>query len=167
MDVRRARSLLEAERIRVASLLADTTLDGQDDRAASRQSGDHADPVERLTAEEGDDAVAAGLQVRLAAIVRAERRIEEGTYGYSIRSGVPIADARLSPTGVAGSDPGTGVLPRTYGPRSTLPGRTAVVGHLSPAANRIACHASSAFPSEESLVAHQRAAQFRRGPIGS
>ena len=36
-----------------------------------------------------------GLQARPATIVRAERRIEEGTYGYSIRRGVPIPDARL------------------------------------------------------------------------
>jgi DnaK suppressor protein len=53
------------------------------------------DPAERLTAEQGDDAVAAGLEDRLAAITRAEQRIDAGTYGYSIRSGQPISDERL------------------------------------------------------------------------
>jgi DnaK suppressor protein len=31
----------------------------------------------------------------LAALERAERRIEEGTFGTSVRSGLPIPDARL------------------------------------------------------------------------
>jgi DnaK suppressor protein len=53
------------------------------------------DPAERLTAEQGDDAIAASLQDRLAAIGRAESRIDAGTYGYSIRSGQPIPDERL------------------------------------------------------------------------
>ena len=32
---------------------------------------------------------------RLAAIVRAEHRIEDGTFGLSVSSGVPIPDDRL------------------------------------------------------------------------
>ena len=35
------------------------------------------------------------LRERLAAIERAERRLEEGTYGLSVESGQPIPDARL------------------------------------------------------------------------
>jgi DnaK suppressor protein len=54
-----------------------------------------ADPAERLTAEEGDDAVTAGLRERLAALDRAERRLADGTYGRSVRSGEPIPDDRL------------------------------------------------------------------------
>ena len=53
------------------------------------------DPAERLTAEQGDDAIAAGLRERLAAIDRAERRVQDGTFGLSVRSGLPIPDARL------------------------------------------------------------------------
>ncbi|HEY5250057.1 MAG TPA: hypothetical protein VIJ09_00250 [Acidimicrobiales bacterium] len=53
------------------------------------------DPAERLTAEQTDDAVSEGLEERLAAIERAERRIEEGTYGVSVCTGAPIPDARL------------------------------------------------------------------------
>jgi RNA polymerase-binding transcription factor len=95
MDEKRARSLLRAERSRVEDLLKETTGAGQEDRSAANEPGDLADPAERLTAEQGDDAVAAGLRDRLAALERAERRVEEGTYGHSIRSGLPIPDARL------------------------------------------------------------------------
>ncbi len=95
MDENRARELLEAERRRVQALLDETSTAAQDDRAAANEPGDLSDPAERLTAEEGDDAVAEGLQDRLAAIVRAERRLEEGTFGKSVRSGELIPDARL------------------------------------------------------------------------
>jgi DnaK suppressor protein len=95
MDEKRARSLLRAERSRVENLLKETTGAGQEDRSAANEPGDLTDPAERLTAEQSDDAVAAGLRDRLAALERAERRVEEGTYGHSIRSGLPIPDARL------------------------------------------------------------------------
>ncbi len=95
MDEERARTLLRAERTRVRKLLGDTVEAGQEDRAAANEPGDLTDPAERQTAEEVDDAVAASLRERLAAIDRAEGRIREGTFGYSIRSGVPIPDARL------------------------------------------------------------------------
>ena len=95
MDDKRARALLEAERARVLALLDDLKLDAQDDRAAANEPGDLSDPAERLTAEEGDDAVAEELRERLAAIERAERRLDEGTFGTSVRSGRPIPDARL------------------------------------------------------------------------
>jgi DnaK suppressor protein len=95
MDENKARELLEAERRRVQALLDETSAAAQDDRAAANEPGDLSDPAERLTAEEGDDAVTEGLQDRLAAIVRAEHRLEEGTFGKSVRSGEPIPDARL------------------------------------------------------------------------
>ncbi len=95
MDDERARALLEVERKRVEGLLADATAAGDDDRAAANQGGDMADPAERLTAEEGDDAVSAGLRDRLAALERAEQRLADGTYGRSVRSGEPIPDDRL------------------------------------------------------------------------
>ena len=54
-----------------------------------------ADPAERLTAEQGDDAVVEGLPARARAIEAAERRLAEGDYGRSIRGGLPIPDDRL------------------------------------------------------------------------
>jgi DnaK suppressor protein len=95
MNDDRARALLSAERTRVQALLGGTVTDGQEDRAAANEPGDLTDPAERLTAEEVDDAVSGGLRDRLAAIDRAERRLDEGTFGYSIRSGLPIPDDRL------------------------------------------------------------------------
>jgi DnaK suppressor protein len=96
MQESRARALIEAERARVLALLGDVTHSAASDRtAANQESGDHADPAERLTAEEGDDAVLEQLRDRLAALDRAKGRIADGTYGRSVRSGDPIPDDRL------------------------------------------------------------------------
>jgi len=95
MDDERARTLLTAERIRVEGLLAGTSRAGLDDRDEANSGGDMADPAQRLTAEQGDDAVEEGLQARLRAIEAAERRLAAGNYGRSIRSGLPISDDRL------------------------------------------------------------------------
>jgi DnaK suppressor protein len=95
MDIEQARALLAEERTRVEGLLRLTKRAGDDDRDEANAGGDMSDPAERLTAEQGDDAVAASLEDRLAAIARAEKRIDAGTYGYSIRSGQPMSDERL------------------------------------------------------------------------
>jgi DnaK suppressor protein len=95
MDEKRARALLQAERVRVERLLNDVSIAANDDRSEANAGGDMTDPAERLTAEEGDDAVEVGLRSRLAAVERAEQRIDEGTYGFSVQSGLPISDARL------------------------------------------------------------------------
>lgn len=95
MDDARAKTLLATERERVAGLLSDTTSAGRADRAEANVSGSYDNAAERLTAEEGDDAIAASLRQRLAAIDRAERRLEAGTYGVSTRSGLPIEEDRL------------------------------------------------------------------------
>jgi DnaK suppressor protein len=95
VDNVRAGQLLESERRRIEDLLAGLRIDSSDDRAAEDESSDWSDPAQPLTAEGTDDAVTANLQDRLAAIERAERRLRDGTYGRSIRSGVPIPDERL------------------------------------------------------------------------
>ena len=95
MDKARAQALIDAERRRVQELLNETAIDAVEDRQAANEPGDLTDPAERLTAEEVDDAVAGGLRDRLSALERAQRRLAEGTYGFSARSGRPIPDARL------------------------------------------------------------------------
>jgi DnaK suppressor protein len=95
MNKERARTLLAVERTRVEELMKVTAAAGQDDRSGANEPGDLTDPAEDLTAEQADDAVLSSLQERLAAIERAEHRLDDGTYGYSIRSGAPISDARL------------------------------------------------------------------------
>jgi DnaK suppressor protein len=54
-----------------------------------------ADEGTELFEEERDEAVADRLREELAAIERAERRLEQGTYGISVESGRPIPDERL------------------------------------------------------------------------
>ncbi|HJV13904.1 MAG TPA: hypothetical protein VJ625_08435 [Propionibacteriaceae bacterium] len=92
MDVERARSLLDAERARVQRLLADLDTARTDDHEAER---DAAYPAQPLAQQGVDDAVAARLRNRLAALDRALQRVEDGSYGRSIRSGAPIPDERL------------------------------------------------------------------------
>jgi DnaK suppressor protein len=95
MDLERARSLLSTERAQVQQLLGDVGAARADDRAAERETGDVADPAQPLAEQGVDDAVAAGLRNRLAAVERALHRVDDGTYGRSIRSGAVIADERL------------------------------------------------------------------------
>jgi DnaK suppressor protein len=92
MELEQARSLLDAERTQVQQLLADLGTARTDDHEAERDASYPAQPL----AQQGvDDAVAAGLRDRLAALDRALQRVEDGSYGRSIRSGLPIPDERL------------------------------------------------------------------------
>jgi DnaK suppressor protein len=98
MDEAQARARLDAERAEVMSLLDDEELAGQRDRETENEdaeTGDSADAAQPLTAEGVDDSIADTLRDRLAAIDRALLRLDNGTYGRSVRSGVPIPDARL------------------------------------------------------------------------
>jgi DnaK suppressor protein len=95
MDDDRARSLLSADRANIEKLLSGAVSAGGQDREAEQDQGDNADPAQALTVQGVDDAIAAGLRERLAAIERAEQRLAAGTYGVSIRSGTPIPDERL------------------------------------------------------------------------
>jgi DnaK suppressor protein len=97
MDTDRARSLLIEERDEVRGLLKDAQSAGQDDRVAEvdSEAEDTEDAALALTEEGEDDAIAESLRDRLAAIERALHRLDEGTYGRSVRSGQPIPDERL------------------------------------------------------------------------
>ncbi len=57
------------------------------------QPGDEGS--EDLYQDELDVGRAADLRAELAAVERAEKRLEEGTYGLSVLSGEPIPDGRL------------------------------------------------------------------------
>jgi DnaK suppressor protein len=98
MDEAQARERLQAERAEVVGLLAETESAERQDRATEdeeAETGDSADAAQPLTAEGMDDSTADTLRDRLAAIDRALRRLDDGTYGRSVRSGVPIPDERL------------------------------------------------------------------------
>lgn len=95
MDGETARALIRAERERAEQLLGEVARAALEDRELVGEGSDMADPAEWLTVEEGDDAVVAGLRQRLEALERAEQRLDAGTYGRSIRSGLSIPDERL------------------------------------------------------------------------
>jgi DnaK suppressor protein len=95
MDQDRARALLRAERAEAERLLSDVRAAQLFDQAAESETGDNADAAQSLTAESIDNAFADDLRERLAAIDRAEARLEAGTFGRSVRSGAPIPDERL------------------------------------------------------------------------
>jgi DnaK suppressor protein len=95
MEDAKARELLQAERARVERLLKDMDQAGAADREAANEPGDMFDSAEPLTTEGTDASVKGELEERLAAVDRAEQRMEAGTYGLSVRSGQPIPDDRL------------------------------------------------------------------------
>jgi DnaK suppressor protein len=92
MDPAQARELLASERRRIEHALADLALPETDPNSDPADAGD--DAPELLDAEI-DAGLAAPLREELAAVERAEARLAEGSYGLSVESGQPIADARL------------------------------------------------------------------------
>ena len=95
MDEKVARERLIAERADVAGLLAGAEAAAAADREVEAGPGDYADSAQPLTAQGMDEAAADSFRNRLAAIDRALKRLDDGTYGRSVRSGEPIPDARL------------------------------------------------------------------------
>lgn len=95
MDDKRARELLRAERETVESLLHNAEAMRQGSWGAADEVRDSGDQAQALTAEGMDEALRDRLTSRLAAVERAERRLVNGTYGRSVRSGQPIPDDRL------------------------------------------------------------------------
>jgi DnaK suppressor protein len=93
VDPERARELLQRERVRIERSL--TTLDNEGPLEGSerREPGDL--DTEDLYQDELDEGRRQELQTDLAALERAEARLEDGTYGLSVESGHPIPDARL------------------------------------------------------------------------
>jgi DnaK suppressor protein len=97
MDQDRARALLTAERAEVQDLLGGAVAAGAEDRETEDEAatGDYSDAAQPLSAEGMDDSIADTLRDRLEAIDRALVRLDDGTYGLSVRSGEPIPDERL------------------------------------------------------------------------
>lgn len=93
VDTERAKELLARERSRIERRLGVPRSDGSDELTTIDQHlGDQASDLLEAELDEGraDD-----LRAELAAVERAERRLEEGTYGLSVESGEPIPDERL------------------------------------------------------------------------
>ena len=92
MDPDRARELLQAERARIERALA--RVQPEDDGEPADEY-DPANLASDLYQDELDETFADDLNDQLAALERAEARLAAGTYGLSVESGEPIADARL------------------------------------------------------------------------
>jgi DnaK suppressor protein len=93
MDTEHARELLGRERARIEQALAVRTQEEQQGENADDQS-----PLNRaasLWQDEFDAGQSEDLHAQLAAVERAEARLDAGTYGRSILSGEPIPDERL------------------------------------------------------------------------
>jgi DnaK suppressor protein len=95
MDAERAKELLRLDRSRTEALLKEMEEKGKSDRTEVSEQGDMFDAAQPLVDEGLDDSVRTSLEDHLAALERAEGRLEAGTYGYSIKSGQPIPDDRL------------------------------------------------------------------------
>ena len=96
MDVERARELVARERARIEASLAVYDREIRDEgRLERQQTGEYEDAGSGLAAEAVSTALAADLRSQLAAVVRAEQRLADGTYGRSVDSGLPIPDDRL------------------------------------------------------------------------
>ena len=93
MDEQWARELLAAERARIEQALADLRPGGGDELSHLDQHP--ADEGSELFEDERDSGIAQALREDLAAVERAERRLEQGTYGLSVETGQPIPDERL------------------------------------------------------------------------
>jgi DnaK suppressor protein len=94
MDEQRARQLLHEQRERIERELAELRSD-RGDGELSNIDQHTADSGSELFEIERDQSMITRLEHDLEAIERAERRLEEGTYGRSVDSGEPIPDGRL------------------------------------------------------------------------
>ncbi|HWE81670.1 MAG TPA: TraR/DksA C4-type zinc finger protein [Gaiellaceae bacterium] len=95
MDATRARELLAAERRRLESLLRDRRSGDTPAELEELSPTDDADLGTETFQAELDEGQADDLREQVEAVGRAERRLEEGTFGVSVESGEPIPDERL------------------------------------------------------------------------
>jgi DnaK suppressor protein len=96
MDDHRARELVAGERRRIEDALAELSVDEQaEDASHFDQTGESDEAGADVQHEMTDQAVVATLQDELASVVRAEARINQGTFGLSVESGARIPDDRL------------------------------------------------------------------------
>jgi DnaK suppressor protein len=94
VDAERARELLAAERARIERELEESVHADEDD-AIEAEEFDAANLAPELYQDELAEGRAEELREQLAAVERAEQRLADGTYGFSIVSGQPIPDERL------------------------------------------------------------------------
>ncbi len=95
IDEAHARELLRRERERIEAQLADVERQRRSELDGIDTASDRDDDAELIEERALDEELAESLPGRLEAIERAEKRLEDGTYGLSVESGEPIPAARL------------------------------------------------------------------------
>ena len=95
LDEARARELLTRERERIESSLAAQERLHRGEVEGIEVATEAAEDAELIEQEQVDDALAQTLRDELAAVERAFKRLEDGSYGFSIESGEPIPAGRL------------------------------------------------------------------------
>ena len=95
IDDAHARELLQRERERIESSLADLERLRRSELDEIDTATDTLDDGELIEEGEVDEALAVQLRAELEAVERAEKRLEDGTYGFSVDSGEPIPAERL------------------------------------------------------------------------
>ena len=93
MDTDKARELLRRERQRIERALAEQA--GESDGELSTVDQHLGDQGSELYEDEFEAGLRERLLSELAAVERAEARVDAGTYGLSVESGEPIPDERL------------------------------------------------------------------------
>ena len=93
MDTERARALLARERERIERGLRGAAPEYSDEPTTT--DAHLADQASDLYDAEFDEGLSEDLRAELAAVERAEQRLADGKYGFSIESGDPIPDERL------------------------------------------------------------------------
>jgi DnaK suppressor protein len=102
MDRRTVRKLLREERKRLESLLETSDLDSVDDDTSTASVADltsmdqhPADLGTETFERQKDVSIRDSIQAALEDVARAERRVDDGSYGTCDACGRPIGDARL------------------------------------------------------------------------
>ena len=93
MEDGHARELLARERQRIERALEQ--LSSASDDELSHVDQHLGDAGSELFESERDEGMSEGLRDQLAAVERAEQRLQSGTFGISVESGEPIPDERL------------------------------------------------------------------------
>ncbi len=95
IDEAHARKRLRQERERIERALADLERVRRSELEEIDTSTDPFDDGELIEEKQVDEALATQLRAELEAIERAEKRLEDGTYGFSVESGESIPAKRL------------------------------------------------------------------------
>ncbi|MDP9227672.1 MAG: TraR/DksA C4-type zinc finger protein [Actinomycetota bacterium] len=95
IDEAHARQLLDRERERIEAALADARRLRRGEVEELDREPDMSTGGELIEEKEVDEALERRLRAELEAVERAEKRLEDGTYGFSVQSGEPIPPPRL------------------------------------------------------------------------